>query len=259
MKTRQLKIRAVALLCGAFALLAGTGVKADTITYNLDTTPNSGLTQYAPVGTVFGTIKVDLNVSGTIATITETAGSYGGTTFGFVDGGTFAGNILSANPVAFAFVSATALPGFAAVNSAGIQASTLPQTPTPPGTNPAQVDGQGKFNTIVDQSNASNPQKEVIFTLTRGSGIWASAANVFSTLASTGQTSLVAAHLGGYICTATNCVTAPFTGNGNTGFVSGSAVPIPAALLFVGPALAGLGFVGLKKKQGVVGFGGMAA
>ena len=91
-------------------------------------------------------------------------------------------------------------------------------------------DGFGSFNQKVSMMDSSNGASIISFTLTNGSGTWASAANV---LAFNAQNWLVAAHI------------QIQDGTGNTGFAAGSlggTVPDGGTtVMLLGAALGALG------------------
>lgn len=169
--------------------------------YTLTTTNSPGTLGSGP----FGTVHVDL--TGGVATITFTAASG----YLFVDGGAVAVNVNASSWTIGNFFS----------NGNPVSADGS-----------GNEDGFGVFNQKVSQQNSSNGASIISFTLTNGSGTWASAANV---LAFNGNNWLVAAHI------------QIQDGTGNTGFAAGpngGSVPDGGTtVMLLGAALGALGMV----------------
>jgi len=239
MNTRQKIIRTVALCLGAFALLAGAGVRADVV-YSLNQLNTTGYT--GP----YGSVNVALTGTGigtSTATITFTYAQNGGNTYLFGDSGAVDMNV-NGN---FSVVTMTAT----SLNSTFL-------TPTLANGGSGNTSSWGVFNLSINNvapPNGANGAKGAAATETikLTGGTWSTAANV------------LIANVKGYAVAAHTFVFAGLNPSGKdqtlyTGFstTGGAAVPIPAALLFVGPALIGLGFIG-RKKRGAVELSAMAA
>ena len=169
------KLKYIAPILIAVACLGFQQAKADTVDYTLGTSNSPGTLGTGP----FGTVHVDLTAG--VATITFTAASG----YLFVDGGAVAVNVNASSWTIGNFTS-----NDEAVSSDGA----------------GNEDGFGSFNQKVSMANSSNGASIISFTLTNGSGIWLSAANV---LAFNAQNWKVGAHI------------QIQDGTGNTGFAAG--------------------------------------
>ena len=195
-------LKFIAPILIAVACLGFQQAKADTVDYTLTTSNSPGTLGSGP----FGTVHVDLTAG--VATITFTAASG----YLFVDGGAVAVNVNASSWTIGNFTS-----NGNPVSDAGS----------------GNEDGFGNFNQKVSQQNSSNGASIISFTLTNGSGTWASAANV---LAFNGSNWLVAAHI------------QIQDGTGNTGFAAGpSGGQVPdggTTVMLLGAALGALGMMG---------------
>jgi hypothetical protein len=194
-------LKFIAPILIAVACLGFQQARADFVDYTLTTTNSPGTLGSGP----FGTVHVDL--TGGVATITFTAASG----YLFVDGGAVAVNVNASSWTIGNFFS----------NGNPVSADGS-----------GNEDGFGVFNQKVSQQNSSNGASIISFTLTNGSGTWASAANV---LAFNGNNWLVAAHI------------QIQDGTGNTGFAAGpngGSVPDGGTtVMLLGAALGALGMV----------------
>src|SRR5262249_37019425 len=137
-------------------------------------------------------------------------------------------------------IVATSLPGFTA--GTYVASTTYPDAPT-------QVDGQGKFNLVIDNTNKGSgttpgfttAASQIVVTLT---GSWADASSV---LIANDSGNIDAAHI--FVCSgdATTCsVTSTAL---STGFAGGTPIPIPPAIGLLVSGLAGLGFLGRRRRK----------
>lgn len=193
------KLKCIAPILVAVACLGFQQAKADFVDYTLTTSNSPGTLGTGP----FGTVHVDLTAG--VATITFTAASG----YLFVDGGAVAVNVNASSWTIGNFTS-----NGDPVSDAGA----------------GNEDGFGSFNQKVSMGDSSNGASIISFTLTNGSGTWASAANV---LAFNLQNWKVGAHI------------QIQDGTGNTGFAAGpSGGQVPdggTTVMLLGAALGALG------------------
>ena len=144
-----------------------------TTTYSLGQ-GNSAISSYpAP----YGSVSVNLNVAGNVATITFTAANTAAFQYLFGDGASAAVNVNGA--FTLGAITGTQLPGFG------------PTTYSNGGA--GNVDGWGQFNlTINSNGGYTTASKAITFTLTKASGTWSSDANV---LTANANGALVGAHI----------------------------------------------------------------
>ena len=211
------KLKYIVPVLIAIACFGFQQAKATTI-YDL-TQGNSAISGYpAP----YGSVSVNLDAGGTVATITFTAAQTGAFQYLFGDGGSAAVNVNGA--FTLGAITGTQLPGFG------------PTTYSNGGA--GNVDGWGHFNLTINSSQGyTDASNSITFTLTKTSGTWSSDANV---LTANANGSFVAAHI----------FVAAFPANVNagalaTGFASnGGAVNTPdggATVMLLGAALGVLG------------------
>lgn len=198
-KSTMNKLKCIAPILVAVACLGFQQAKADFVDYTLTTSNSPGTLGTGP----FGTVHVDLTAG--VATITFTAASG----YLFVDGGAVAVNVNASSWTIGNFTS-----NGDPVSDAGA----------------GNEDGFGSFNQKVSMGDSSNGASIISFTLTNGSGTWASAANV---LAFNLQNWKVGAHI------------QIQDGTGNTGFAAGpSGGQVPdggTTVMLLGAALGALG------------------
>jgi hypothetical protein len=212
------KLKYIAPVLIAIACFGFQQAKATT-TYSLGQ-GNSAIAGYpAP----YGSVAVNLNAAGTVATITFTAAQTGAFQYLFGDGGSAAVNVNGAFTLTGS-ITGTQLAGFG------------PTTYSNGGA--GHVDGWGQFNFTVNSSQGYTDASNLItFTLTKTSGTWSSDADV---LTANANGAFVAAHI----------FVAAFPADVNngalaTGFASnGGAVNTPdggTTVMLLGVALGALG------------------
>ncbi len=198
-KSTMKKLKYIAPILIAVACLGLQHAKADFVDYTLVTSNSPGTLGAGP----FGTVHVDLTAG--VATITFTAASG----YLFVDGGAVAVNVNATTWTIGNFTS----------NGESVSSSGA-----------GNEDGFGSFNQKVSMQDSSNGASIISFTLTNGSGTWASASDV---LAFNQNHWLVAAHI------------QIQNGTGNTGFAAGpggGTVPDGGTtVMLLGAALGALG------------------
>ena len=208
------KLKCIAPVLIAIACFGFQQAKATT-TYDL-TQGNSAISGYpAP----YGSVAVNLNAAGTVATITFTAAHTGAFQYLFGDGSSAAVNVNGA--FTLNSITGTQLPGFG------------PTTYSNGGA--GNVDGWGQFNLTINSSQGyTDASNSITFTLT---GSWA---NDGSVLTANANGSFVAAHIFVAAFPAD-----PNAGALNTGFASnGGAVNTPdggTTVMLLGVALGALG------------------
>jgi PEP-CTERM motif-containing protein len=210
--------------------LCASRASADTFTSILNT-PGSGTGAFpAP----FGTVTVNLT-SSNMATITFNAGSSGGFTYLFIDGGAadVQVNAASFTPT---FVSATgpSTGGFSSPSFVSFAVNS-----------PSSVDGFGNLNLQTTMFNGTDhPSTQIVFTVTDNSGTWASAANVLTTLNGVDA----AAHV--VVFNSNNVVNGQQITTGFVGETPGGVTPEPASMLLFGTGLVALGAKFRRQKRG---------
>jgi hypothetical protein len=207
-------------------------------TYDL-TSGNTAISGYTT--NAYATVTVDLNSTGTIATITFTGGTGTGASandiFLMGDGGAVALNV-NASSFTVGTVTGTAATG------------TTNFSPGPYSTNikAGQAEnGFGKFNLTIDSSSNGNNGYQgaagtITFTITNTSGtpwLTSGAADPTLVLTANGNNALVAAHI---FVTTSGADANSGTGALTTGFAAnGGAIdnPLPSAFLLFGSVLVG--------------------
>lgn len=140
----------------------------------------------------------------------------------------------------FGFVGASA----ADVNTGGVAVtpafvSTSPDAGDFKSFGSGNVSAFGTFTVTMDESNASKSESRIVYTITRSSGTWASAASV---LVANSDGFDAAAHV--------RCDSCSIPGETGLTFFVGetAAVPEPTSLLVLGLGLAGLIYQGRRKQ-----------
>ena len=211
------KLKCIAPVLIAIACFGLQQAKATT-TYDL-TQGNSAISGFpAP----YGSVAVNLNAAGTVATITFTAAHTGAFQYLFGDGSSAAVNVNGA--FTLNSITGTQLPGFG------------PTTYSNGGA--GQVDGWGQFSLTINSNDGyTSSSNSITLTLTKTSGTWSSDADV---LTANARGAFVAAHIFVAAFPAD-----PNAGALTTGFASnGGAVNTPdggTTVMLLGVALGALG------------------
>jgi hypothetical protein len=224
MKTKLASL--VGLIVGL--LLMPMVVSADIITFELI----NGNTILSAFPGPYAKIQVDLDSTGTVATITEYAYALSpnssGYKYGIVDGGSLALNINGDfNPILV-----TDLSGKVVIGGADY---TGPWKTNDPVEYNTPVDGIGTYDLAINMKNSNIPLSELTVKVVKSSGMWSSADQVLAL--DSGQIALAGGHFA--------VLNSDGTSTGTTGYAS--SVPIPAAAWLLGTGLVGL--VGIRRRM----------
>jgi hypothetical protein len=220
------KLQYIAPILIAVACLGLQQAKADT-SYNLSV----GNTAVSPYPAPYGTVNVHLTDS-THATVTFTAGSTGGFTYLFIDGGAAAVNVRATTWTIGSFTSVTPATGGFVAQPAGF----------PQSGGAGNEDGFASFNQTVNGFDGTDhAMSSISFVLTNTGGTWNNSNLV---LIANSQFAAVAAHVVVFNSNNVN--------NGQqlaTGFVAGANGGTPVVpdggttVMLLGLALGALGMV----------------
>jgi MYXO-CTERM domain-containing protein len=225
--TRRGRPAWIALAVAAVAAMLLMASPASATTYSLGV-PNDAISPYTGP---YGTVTVNLNAAGTVATVTLTALNNGGYYYLFGDGGTLALNVnlTGSESVAAAVVSHTN----------GIAGSSS----TPTVGKAGNEDGFGTFNVQFDNGQgAADALSSLTVTLTLSGGTWASDASV---LTPNGNGASVAGHVFVY-------ANSDYSGGAvKTGYAAngGISTPEPASFAMAGTAVVAFAGLALRRRR----------
>jgi hypothetical protein len=225
----------VALAATAIALAAGSPLRADSVSYSIDT-PNSAISGFPGP---YATVTVNLT-SPTTATLTYTSLVAGGNINLFGDGGSVAANVNAASFTVGSITGTNAGTGF---------------TPGPYSLSSGNEDGFGNFNLQVDSFDGfTNSADTISFTLTNNTGTWATAADVLTPNGSNGPTGgAVGMHafITPFPANSANgaIVTGFATNSGGPTPIVGPTVPAPPSVVLLSAGVLLLGGVGWSRRR----------